>query len=220
MIEISGLTVELGGRTILDEVNLQVDHGEVVYLLGRNGAGKSTLLRALSGAVTPAAGQVLLDGRPIREIPRPAAALGVHLGGDTPLSGQSGRRYLRWLATAGGIDPARVDRVLRQVGLSQVARRRVTGYSLGMRQRLGIAAALLGRAPNLVFDEPLNGLDIDGIRWFRGLLGELSAAGAGIVIASHQLAEASRTADRVVVLEGGRKVADTAVADFVDGHCR
>ncbi|MGW0036899.1 ABC transporter ATP-binding protein [Gordonia sp. NPDC003376] len=219
MITTEQLTVRLGGVTVLDDVSMTVAPGDLVYLVGRNGAGKSTLLRACCGAQPTTSGRVLIGGRPTRSLPTPMTALGVHLGGDvTAPGGHTGRRYLRWLAAAGGVDSARVDKVLDQVGLADVGSRRVGAYSLGMRQRLGIGAALLGRAPALLLDEPLNGLDIDGIRWFRGLIADLTARGCAVLIASHMFDEVARTGDRVVVLDHGRVAADAAVGDFIGSH--
>lgn len=224
MMSAVGASIGYAGRPVLADVSFTVDDGRLVYLLGRNGAGKSTLLRSLCGMVRPSSGEVLVDGLSPWKHARPAAAIGVHLGADAagspagPHPSHTGRRHLRWLAAAGGTDPARVDRALVRVGLDADADRRVADYSLGMRQRLGIAAALLSDAPNLIFDEPVNGLDIDGIRWLRRLLRGLADDGRAVVIASHLFDEVSRTADRVVVLDRGRLRADASLTDFVGGH--
>ncbi len=218
VIEIDDLSVRLGGRTVLDRVTTTVPDGTLVYLLGRNGAGKTTLLRAASGIVTPAAGRVRVDGRSPRDRARPLAEIGVHLGTGGFHPGHTARRHLRWLARAGGIDRRRVDEMLDAVGLTAVAGRRCTDLSTGMRQRLGIAAALLGDARTIVLDEPANGLDIDGIRWLRGLLRDLAGTGRALLVASHLFDEVARTGDRVLVLDAGRLVADAPVAEFVGAH--
>ena len=224
MITASAVTVPFGGTTVLNEVSMHVRDGRLSYLLGRNGAGKSTLLRTACGIVRPAGGSVAIGGRDPRELTSPASAIGVHLGADSagsptgPNPMHTGRRHLRWLAAAGGVDTARVDPVLKRVGLLDAADRRVADYSLGMRQRLGIAAALLPDPENLIFDEPVNGLDIDGIRWLRTLLRGLADEGRAVVIASHLFDEVTRTGNDVIVLERGRKVADAPLAEFVDGY--
>ncbi|MGB3303181.1 ABC transporter ATP-binding protein [Gordonia sp. (in: high G+C Gram-positive bacteria)] len=224
MISTTGLTVRYGSATVLDDVSTQVRDGRLVYLLGRNGAGKSTLLRSMCGIALPVEGNVAIDGIPPGRLPAPALAIGVHLGADAagspsgPNPSHTGRRHLRWLAAAAGVGGNRIDPVLKRVGLADAADRRVADYSLGMRQRLGIAAALLSDPPNLIFDEPVNGLDIDGIRWLRTLLRGLADEGRAIVIASHLFEEVTRTGDDVIVIERGRKVADAPIADFIGAH--
>ena len=224
MIDVDGVSVAFHGTPVLREVTTRIDGGELVYLLGRNGAGKSSLLRTMAGIVAPYAGSVRIDDVEPHDHPSPGTALGVHLGADAagspagPNTAHTGRRHLRWLAAASGGGRSRIDRVLRQVGLTDAADRRIADYSLGMRQRLGIAAALLTDAPNLLFDEPVNGLDIDGIRWLRGLLRGLADEGRTVLIASHLFDEVSRTGDRVLVLDRGELVADTALVDFVGAH--
>ncbi|MDH3047091.1 ABC transporter ATP-binding protein [Gordonia alkanivorans] len=218
MLDISGLSVRVGGQAVLDEVTTHVDDGELVYLLGRNGTGKTTLLRTICGVIPPASGRILIDGKRFTELDSPSTVIGMHLGTDDAHPGHSARRHLTWLARAGGIPTGRVAEVLDLVGLTDVAGRRVVDYSLGMRQRLGIAAALLGDARTLILDEPVNGLDIDGIRWLRGLLQDLAGDGRRLLIASHHLDEVARTADRVVVLDSGRIAADAPLTEFVGGH--
>ncbi|MDL9936938.1 ATP-binding cassette domain-containing protein [Gordonia sp. ABSL1-1] len=218
MIAVEGLSVRLGGQTILDEVDVAVAPGELVYLLGRNGAGKSTLLRTICGITMPSSGSVTVNGHRLSRTPSPLTEIGMHLGTDAHHPGHTARRHLRWLAKAGGAAAGRVDEVLDEVSLRHAASRRVDDLSLGMRQRLGIAAALLGDAPTIILDEPLNGLDIDGIRWMRGLLRDLARQGRAVLIASHMFDEVARTGDRVVVLDRGRVVADATVADFRGGH--
>ncbi len=218
MITVDGLSVRLGGQQILDEVSTAVAPGQLVYLLGRNGAGKSTLLRTICGITRPRTGTVLVNHRPLARAPRPLTEVGIHLGTNAFHPGHTARRHLRWLADAGGVDRRRVDDLLDQVGLADARSRRVTDLSLGMKQRLGLAGALLGDASTILLDEPLNGLDIDGIRWLRGLLRELADEGRSLLIASHLMDEVGRTGDRVIVLDGGRVVADTTVEEFVVGH--
>ncbi|MBD0022009.1 ATP-binding cassette domain-containing protein [Gordonia pseudamarae] len=217
-IEIDRVSIRLAGREIVREASLRVAGGEVTYLLGRNGAGKSTLLRAIAGIVPVSAGTISVNGAALARAPRPLAQIGTHLHPDGFHSGHTGVRHLRWLATASGINPARVGAVLEAVGLTSAADRPVTGYSLGMRQRLGIAGALLGDAPTLILDEPLNGLDIMGIRWMRGLLADLAADGRSVLVASHLFDEVRRSGHRVAVVDGGRIVADAGVDEFIDGH--
>ena len=206
-IEVRDLQVNLGGRTVLQHVDLSVADGELVYLLGRNGAGKSTLLRTLCGMVPPAGGSVAIDG-----------PVGMHLGTDTVHPGHTARRHLRWFAAASGVRADRVDEVLARTGVDAYGDRRIGSYSLGMRQRLGIATALLPDADALVFDEPLNGLDVEGIAWLRELLTDLARDGRAVVVASHLLSEVERTADRIAVVD--RRTATPAVplAEFLGAH--
>lgn len=218
MLEIRGLSVRLGGQAVLTDVSTRIEDGELVYLLGRNGTGKTTLLRAACGTIPTTSGRILVDGRRFGELTTPATSIGMHLGTDGAHPGHTARRHLTWLARAGGIPTGRVADVLDMVGLSGVEHRRVVDYSLGMRQRLGIAAALLGDAGTLVLDEPGNGLDIDGIRWLRTFLRNLADDGRSLLIASHHLDEVARTADRILVLDAGHVVADASLTDFVDGH--
>lgn len=217
-IEVRGLRVDLGGRTILEHVDLSVAAGELVYLLGRNGAGKSTLLRSVCGMVTPSAGTVTLDGTGVRRLDSPARQLGMHLGTEPVHPGHTARRHLRWIAAAAGIDRGRVREVMAATGVDDYGSRRIGDYSLGMRQRLGIATALLPDAGALVFDEPLNGLDVEGIVWLRGLLTGLAAQGRAVLVASHLLSEVARSADRVALVDGGTIATAAPVADFTAGH--
>lgn len=215
MIDVVELTKTYRGRTALQSVNLTFPAGQLSYLLGRNGAGKSTLLRCLGGLATPTAGSVRVDGRAVADLPDRARLLGLHLGGTRFPAGHTARRYLRFRATAAGISRSRVDAVLDDVGLTDHADRPLAGFSLGMGQRIGIAAALLPDPPVLIFDEPLNGLDIVGIHWVRRLLTGLAAGGRTVVVASHLLDEVSRTADRIVLLDNGIVLDDAPLAEFV-----
>ena len=218
MIEVEDLRVVLGRRTVLDNVNITVTGGELVYLLGRNGAGKSTLLRAAGGMITPRAGSVRIDGSPLRRLNSPARRIGAHLGIEPVHPGHTGRRQLRWIAAAARVPRTRVDEVIELTGIGDYAGRRIGGYSLGMRQRLGVAAALLPDAGTLLFDEPLNGLDVEGIIWLRTLLTSLAADGRAVLVASHLLDEIARSAHRVVVIDRRTVVADASLDAFVAGH--
>ena len=217
-IDVRGLRVDLGGRTVVTNANLSVARGELTYLLGRNGAGKSTLLRSICGMVTPSSGSVEISGVPVREIASPARSVGMHLGADVVHPGHTARRHLRAVAAAAGIDPGRVDEVMTLTGVNSYGKRRIGEYSLGMRQRLGIATALLPDAPVLVFDEPLNGLDVEAIVWVRGLLTGLARSGRAVLVASHLLSEVQRSADRVALVH--RKTVDGSVPVnvFVGDH--
>ena len=217
-LRIEGLTKSYGGYTVLDNVSTEVAPGSLTYLLGLNGAGKSTLLRCASGIATPDRGTVEIDGAPWSDRARRSARvrhLGIHLDHDAFAGRHTARRHLRWLARSAGIGDDRVEQVLDTVGLTAVADQPVDGYSLGMRQRVGIAGALIGDPPVLLFDEPLNGLDIAGIIWLRTLLRELADAGRAVLVASHQLDEVRRNADRILVLSRGRLVADAQLHDFL-----
>lgn len=202
MIEISQLTKSFGGhRTAVDNVTAEFPAGSVTALLGLNGAGKTTLLRLISGLDRADGGTIAVCGRVQSRDPR---LLGVHLGPDAMNPGHTVRRHLSWLAALSGIGPARVDAVLGETGLLDQRTVRIGRLSLGARQRLAIAGALLGEPRALLFDEPLNGLDIPGIVWFRCLLRRLAAAGATVVIATHLLGEVVLTADRIALLVNGR----------------
>ena len=219
MIEVSGLTKQYGSRTVVDDVSFTLDPGTVTGFLGPNGAGKSTTMRMMTGLVPATAGTALVDGRPYRELPNPGAVVGTLLDASAVHPGRTGRTHLRLLASAIGVPASRVEEVLALVGLEDAARRRIGGYSLGMRQRLGIAGALLADPPVLVFDEPANGLDPEGIRWMRDLLRGHAARGGTVLLSSHLLGEVEHTVDRLLVIGAGRVVADAPVAELlgVDG---
>ncbi|GAC56952.1 putative ABC transporter ATP-binding protein [Gordonia hirsuta DSM 44140 = NBRC 16056] len=223
-IQVRDLRIELSGRTILHDVDLSAEPGELIYLLGRNGAGKSTLLRSICGMITPASGEVLIDGTPVRRLPSPARSLGMHLGTEPVHPGHTARRHLRWIAAAAGVGGDRIDQVLARTGVDAYGNRRIGDYSLGMRQRLGIATALLpvldggDGAGALVFDEPLNGLDVEGIVWLRNLLGALAADGHAVLVASHLLAEVARSADRIVLIDRQTASPAVPVAEFQGRH--
>src|SRR3954453_6953922 len=217
MITVSGLTKQYGARTVVDQVSFTLEPGTVTGFLGPNGAGKTTTMRMITGLVPATAGSALVDGRPYADLPNPGAVLGTLLDASAVHPGRTGRTHLRLLADTIGVPSSRVDEVLALVGLSDAARRRIGGYSLGMRQRLGIAGALLADPPVLMFDEPANGLDPEGIRWMRDLLRGHAARGGTVLLSSHLLGEVEHTVDRLVVIGGGRIVADGPIASLLGG---
>ncbi|GAA3573374.1 ABC transporter ATP-binding protein [Nonomuraea rosea] len=206
------------GRTLaVDDLTCTVRPGLVTGFLGPNGAGKSTTMRAVLGLELPTAGAALVDGRPYVELRRPMRTMGALLDAGAVHGGRTARAHLGCLARSNGIGHGRVGEVLDQVGLTDVASRRISGFSLGMKQRLGIAAALLGDPAVLMFDEPLNGLDPEGIRWLRDLLRSLAAEGRTVLLSSHLMNEMALTADHVIVIGRGRLIADTAM-NALAGH--
>ncbi|QYC41715.1 Daunorubicin/doxorubicin resistance ATP-binding protein DrrA [Nonomuraea coxensis DSM 45129] len=211
MIEVSGLTMRYGGRVAVDDLTFTVRPGLVTGFLGPNGAGKSTTLRIVLGLEVPCAGKALVNGRPYASLRRPMRSVGALLDAGAVHGGRSARAHLACLARSNGIGRARVAAVLDQVGLTGVAGERIGGFSLGMRQRLGIGAALLGDPGVLMFDEPLNGLDPEGIRWLRDLLRSLAGEGRTVLLSSHLMNEMALTADHVIVIGRGRLVADAPV---------
>ncbi|GAA4620657.1 ABC transporter ATP-binding protein [Saccharopolyspora hordei] len=215
MIRAAGLTKRYGGTTAVDDVSFTAGPGVVTGFLGPNGAGKSTTLRMLLGLEEPDAGVALVGGRPYRALGAPLREVGALLDAGDVHGGRRARDHLRVLARSNGIPARRVGEVLAEVGLAEVADRRIAGFSLGMRQRLGIAAALLGDPGVLVFDEPINGLDPEGVRWIRGLLRGMAAEGRAVLVSSHVLEEVARTADRVVVIGRGRLLADAPTAEVL-----
>ena len=202
-IEIRGLRKRFGGVEAVRDLSFDVEAGRVTGFLGPNGAGKSTTLRALLGLIHPSAGTATFAGRRYHELDRPSAEVGAVLEDASFHPGRSGRNHLRVLAAAGGHPQRRVDEVLDVVGLGADGRRRVKGYSMGMRQRLAIAAALLGDPRVLILDEPTNGLDPPGIAWMRGLLRDQAAEGRAVLVSSHLLAEVAQSVDDVVVIARG-----------------
>ena len=212
VITIEGLTKRFGPVTAVDDLSFQVDQGTVVGFLGPNGAGKTTTLRTLLGLVTPTTGRARIDGRPYRELADPVHHVGAVLEASSFHPGRSARNHLRVIATAAGLPYARVDAVLEQVGLAGAAHRRVGGFSLGMRQRLGLATALLGDPRVLIPDEPANGLDPEGVHWLRGFLRQLADQGRTVLVSSHVLAEVAQTVDQVVIIAAGRLVTQATLA--------
>lgn len=215
MIAFKGLTKRYGKTQALFDLTATVNAGRVTGLLGPNGAGKSTVLRLLLGLDHPTAGAALINGRPYRSFRRPLRVIGSHLEGRTVHPGRTARAHLVALARVNSLPAARVDAVIQTVGLGPVASRRTGGFSLGMLQRLGVASALLGEPEVLVLDEPVNGLDTDGIRWLRTLLIDFAREGGTVLLASHVMAELQQTADHVIVLGRGRLLADCPVDDLV-----
>ncbi|MFI6928381.1 ATP-binding cassette domain-containing protein [Nonomuraea spiralis] len=211
MIEVKELSMRYGRKLAVDDLSFSVKPGLVTGFLGPNGAGKSTTMRAVLGLEVPAAGEALVDGKPYASLRRPMLTMGALLDAGAVHGGRSARAHLGCLARSNGIKARRTGVVLDQVGLTEVADRRIGEFSLGMRQRLGIAAALLGDPAVLMFDEPLNGLDPEGIRWIRDLLRSLAAEGRTVLLSSHLMNELAVTADHVVVIGRGRLVADTAM---------
>ncbi len=212
VITIEGLTKRFGDVLAVDDLSFEVDQGTVVGFLGPNGAGKTTTLRMLLGLVTPTSGTARIDGQPYRALADPVRHVGAVLEASSFHPGRSARSHLRVVATAAGLPLARADAVLAQVGLAEAARRRVGGFSLGMRQRLGLATALLGDPQMLILDEPANGLDPEGVHWLRGLLRDLADQGCTVLVSSHVLAEVAQTVDQVVIIARGRLVAQSTLA--------
>ncbi|HEX4930605.1 MAG TPA: ABC transporter ATP-binding protein [Gaiellaceae bacterium] len=217
MIEVVDLSKRFGKTQAVAGLSFRVEPGTITGFLGPNGAGKSTTLRAVLGLVNPDAGSARVLGVPYRELDRPLRRVGAVLEASEVHPGRSGRNHLRVQATAAGLPVSRVEEVLALVELSTAAKRRVKGYSLGMRQRLGLATALLGDPEVLVLDEPANGLDPAGIRWLRDLLRSLAAEGRTILVSSHVLSEVAQTADRVVIIHRGALIQQASVAEVLAG---
>ncbi|WP_298210302.1 ATP-binding cassette domain-containing protein [Ferrimicrobium sp.] len=218
MIEAHGLTKTYEGTLAVDHLDFQVVEGRVTGFLGPNGAGKSTTMRMIMGLDHPSEGSVLINGQHFSELKNPLRTIGALLEAKAYHPGRTARNHLLALAATNHISKQRVDEVLDLVGLTSVADRRAGTFSLGMGQRLGIAAALLGDAPLLLFDEPVNGLDPEGILWIRHLLRGLAAEGRGIFVSSHLMSEMALTADHVVVIGRGKLVADTDMVNFIDAN--
>lgn len=219
-LAVERLSKVYGEVTALSDVSFTARPGRVTGFLGPNGAGKTSTLRILLGLNAPTSGTATIAGVPYRALDRPLARVGGSLSADVFHPGRSGRAHLRAVALAAGIPTARADAVLEQVGLAHAGQRAVGGYSLGMRQRLGLASALLGDPDALVLDEPINGLDPDGIRWMRGLLRALADEGRTVLLSSHVLSEVQQTVDDVVVIRHGRIVFDGPLSDLDAGTAR
>jgi ABC-2 type transport system ATP-binding protein len=217
VIEVEGLSKRFGKTQAVLGLSFRVEPGTITGFLGPNGAGKSTTLRSVLGLVHPDAGGTTVLGVPYRELDRPLHRVGAVLEASEVHPGRSGRNHLRVLAAAAGMPRSRVEEVLSLVELSASAKRRVKGYSLGMRQRLGLATALLGDPEVLVLDEPANGLDPAGVRWLRDLLRSLAAEGRTILISSHVLAEVAQTVDRVVIIHRGALIQQASIAEVLAG---
>ena len=217
-IEVRRLSKHYGPVAAVEDLTFDVAPGSVTAFLGRNGAGKSTTLRLLLGLDRPTAGTARVSGRNYAELAAPLRGVGALLESTAAHPGRTARDHLRWLAASNRIPVRRVGEVLELVDLAGVADRRVRGFSLGMRQRLGLAAALLGDPPVLLLDEPTNGLDPDGIRWLRTLLRGLAAEGRTVLVSSHLMGEIALTADHLLVIGRGRLLADTPLRDFLAGR--
>src|SRR5689334_15207345 len=217
-IVVSGLTKQYPGVTAVDSLSFAVEPGRVTGFLGPNGAGKTTTLRMLVGLVTPTAGTATIGGTRYTDLDQPARRARAVLEASPAHKSRTGRDHLRILCRATGIPLARADEVLGIVGLTAAGRRKFGGYSLGMRQRLGIAAALLGDPQVLILDEPANGLDPAGIRWTRDLLRALAASGRTVLVSSHQLAEVEQLADDLVVIAAGRVMASGPLESVIGAH--
>jgi ABC-2 type transport system ATP-binding protein len=211
-----GLTKRFGDLTAVDDLSFEVAAGSVTGFLGPNGAGKTTTLRMLLGLAAPTAGRGLVFGVPFAQLERPASRVGAVLEAADLHPGRTGRDHLRVLASAAGVPADRVEAVLALVELAGAGDRRAEGYSLGMRQRLALAAALLAEPELLILDEPANGLDPEGVRWLRDFLRDFAAAGRTVLISSHHLAEVAQTVDRVVVIHHGRLVAESPLRELTD----
>ena len=217
VVAVRDLTKRFGAVTAVDALTFELEAGSITGFLGPNGAGKTTTLRLLLGLATPSSGAALLFGHPYRELPHPTRRVGALLESGDFDPGRTGRNHLRALALAADIPFARVDELLELVELDRAADRPAGGYSLGMRQRLGLAAAMLGAPELLVLDEPANGLDAAGVHWLRGFLRQFAAGGGTVFVSSHLLAEVAQTVDRVVIIDGGRLVANVAMDDVASG---
>ncbi|MFJ9265158.1 ABC transporter ATP-binding protein [Streptomyces bacillaris] len=221
MIEATELTKRYGERTAVDRLSFTVRPGRVTGFLGPNGAGKSTTMRLILGLDSPTGGRVTVGGKAYRDLPVPLREAGSLLDAKSVHGGRSAYHHLAGLAASNGIPRRRVDEVLDLVGLpAATARRRTKGFSLGMGQRLGIAAALIGDPEVLILDEPVNGLDTEGIRWIRELMKSLAAQGRTVFLSSHLMSEMELTADHLIVIGQGRLIADTTMRDFIETNSR
>jgi ABC-2 type transport system ATP-binding protein len=214
-IEVSGLRKRFGPTVALDAMSFTVEAGQVTGFVGPNGAGKSTTMRVILGLDTPDAGSALIGGRPYQSLRHPMRYVGSLLDASALQPSRSGRNHLLWLAHSQGLAAKRADEVIGQAGLEKAARRRAGGYSLGMRQRLGLAAAMLGDPPVIMLDEPFNGLDPEGIVWMRRFLAGLAAQGRAVLVSSHLMSELEDTADHLVVAGRGKVIADISMAELI-----
>jgi ABC-2 type transport system ATP-binding protein len=215
MIKAEQLTKRYGSALAVDRLSFEILPGRVTGFLGPNGAGKSTTMRMILGLDTPAGGRALVNGRPYRSLRKPLRVVGSLLDAGAVHGGRSARSHLECLAVTNDLPRSRVGEVLERTGMQSAARKRIRGFSLGMKQRLGIAAALLGDPEILMFDEPVNGLDPEGIHWIRGLMRSLAAEGRTVFVSSHLMSEMALTADHLIVIGRGRLIADTGMADFI-----
>ncbi len=216
MIEAHHLTKRYGTTVAVDGVSFAVQPGRVTGFVGPNGAGKSTTMRMILGLDAPSSGSVQINGKPYRALTDPLRSVGALLDAGAIVGGRSAANHLKWLADSNGIQRRRVGEVLDLVGLSDVAGRRLGTFSLGMNQRLGIAAALLGDPETVILDEPVNGLDPDGIVWIRNLMKSLATEGRTVFLSSHLMSEMAQTADHLIVIGRGRIIADTSTDEFIN----
>jgi len=216
MIEARGLTKRYGATTAVDDLTFTVEPGRITGFLGPNGAGKTTTMRLILGLDRPTAGEVTVNGKPFAQLAHPMREVGALLDAKAVHGGRSAHNHLLCLAETNDLPRQRVGEVLELVGLKQVARKRSSGFSLGMGQRLGIAAALLGDPAILMFDEPVNGLDPEGILWIRNLMKNLAAQGRTVFVSSHLMSEMGNTADHLIVIGRGKLTADCTVAEFIE----
>jgi len=214
-IEVTGLRKRFGSTLALDGMSFIVQPGQVTGFVGPNGAGKSTTMRVILGLDAPDQGRALIGGQPYPKLRRPLSHIGAMLDAAALQPGRTARNHLLWLAHSQGLSGTRVDEVIERAGLTSAARRKAGGFSLGMRQRLGIAAAMLGDPPVLMFDEPFNGMDPEGIVWMRGYLRSLAAEGRAVLVSSHLMSELQDSADHLVVAGRGQVIADTSVAELI-----
>ena len=214
-IEVTGLRKRFGSALALDGMSFIVQPGQVTGFVGPNGAGKSTTMRVILGLDAPDQGSARISGQPYPKLRRPLSHIGAMLDAAALQPGRTARNHLLWLAHSQGLSGRRVDEVIEQAGLTSAARRKAGGFSLGMRQRLGIAAAMLGDPPVLMFDEPFNGMDPEGIVWMRGYLRSLAAEGRAVLVSSHLMSELEDSADHLVVAGRGKVIADTSVAELI-----
>jgi ABC-2 type transport system ATP-binding protein len=214
-IAVTGLRKRFGSTLALDGMTFIVQPGQVTGFVGPNGAGKSTTMRVILGLDAPDQGSALISGQPYPRLRRPLSHIGAMLDAAALQPGRTARNHLLWLAHSQGLSGRRVDEVIEQAGLATAARRKAGGFSLGMRQRLGIAAAMLGDPPVLMFDEPFNGMDPEGIVWMRGYLRALAAQGRAVLVSSHLMSELQDAADHLIVAGRGKVIADTSVAALI-----
>ncbi|RJN33170.1 ABC transporter ATP-binding protein [Nesterenkonia natronophila] len=216
MITAENLHKRYGSKTAVDGISFQLQPGKVTGFLGPNGSGKSTTMRMGVGLDKPTAGSITIDGKHFAQHKAPMRTVGAVLDAGATHPGRTGRAHLNVLAATHGISRSRIDHVIELTGLGGVVGKRIKGYSLGMNQRLGIAAALLGDPAVLIFDEPVNGLDPEGVRWVRGLAREMAAEGRTVFVSSHLMSEMSQTADHLIVLGRGRIIADAPIHELLD----
>ena len=214
MIEVQSLCKVYGKKTVLDDLSFRVEPGTITGFVGPNGAGKSTTMKIIMGLEAATSGAALVDGKPFSQAANPTKTLGCCLGPEFMPQKMRGADFLSYVCRVSGIQDADVDSALDYVGLGGAGRKRISEYSLGMRQRLGIAAALMGDPDNLMFDEPINGLDVDAIRWVRGMFAALAARGKTVFISSHIMSELEKVADRVIIIQNGRVTRDGSIEEL------